>query len=70
MPIANQMCGHYTLKMDQTIWCDDCGREWDINETSALLFLNLQRLQWRIDDLENIMEKQLTNKDASNVNVQ
>jgi hypothetical protein len=64
------MCGHYTLKMDQTIWCEGCGREWDINETSALLFLNLQRLQWRIDSLENIMETQLANKDASNVNVQ
>ena len=64
------MCGHYTLKMDQTIWCEDCNREWNINETSALLFLNLQRLQWRIDNLENIMETQLTNKDASNVNVQ
>lgn len=70
MQQINPMCGHYTLKMDQTIWCEECGKEWSLTETSALLFLNLQRLQWRVNDLETIMEKQLATKDESNVNIQ
>ncbi len=52
-------CGHYLLKMDQTIWCEDCGKEWSCDETSMLLFLNLQRLQWRVNDLETTMENEL-----------